>query len=249
MTRSESLKKRGIILVILLVGTILFLKLLDWYSREKDVKLLQQMQEGKYELEASKETMSYTQIIEAIESEDSVVITKDATLYEESEARDVWGKLVQQLELLIVSPLSKELKEISTRGDASIIGAEVQIFKEFEHKIYSCQIGTLHVMTNDYDNITIVFDAETYKIFSVDIWARNYEGEMGDRNNDTSKIIGEEQWKRAIEYYQDVEGVTDKKIYADLGYGYLVICVYEESCFDFLENLFEKSYDKDEIQF
>lgn len=234
MTRKERWKKRGIILFVLFIGTLTILKLFDWYSKERDEKLLQNMGSRKYEVAVSEKNMSYRQMLEAIAAKDgnSTIVTRNSELYTEEEMQKINEKLREVVDTLIISPWKEKIFDLQENINTRSFGMEVQIFREFDNKIYSGRIGTLH-LERDYENVTFIFDAEKYRIFSLE-YNGNLAEEIDIEEIDSYRKV---QFEIISKFNSDVEDLKAYLPTLEISNWLLSVRVYDYASFDFLQNV------------
>ena len=170
MKHRKTICKNICIVVCLLIATILLLQILGIYYQFEDKKLIGNIEESAYDIEVGENSLSFAQKIEALNSEETIILEQDEKelYYGETEFNEFSKKLEYQIRQLVVSPWRGFiLEKVLTSKDKMFYGHEAQIFYEINNKMYTFEIVGFDISSAN-GTFSVLFEKDTCEIFYIE---------------------------------------------------------------------------------
>lgn len=170
MKNCKMVYKNICIVICLLAATILLLQVLRIYYRLEDKNTIGSIEKSAYDIEAGENSLSFAQMVEAIDSEETIVLEQNGKdlYYSETEFNECSDKLKYQIRQLLVEPWRGfVLESLMNSKEVEIYGREVQFFYEIDNKIYTFKLVGLHFSSQD-GMACILFEKDSCAIFSIE---------------------------------------------------------------------------------
>lgn len=170
MKNCKTVYKNICIVICLLAATILLLQVLRIYYRLEDENTIGSIEKSAYDIEAGENSLSFAQMVQAIDSEETIVLEQNGKdlYYSETEFNEYSDKLKYQIRQLVVEPWRGFILEaLMNSKEVEIYGREVQFFYEVDNKIYTFQLVGLN-FTSRNGMACILFEKDSCAIFSIE---------------------------------------------------------------------------------
>lgn len=170
MKHRKTVCKNICIGICLLLVTILLLQVLRIYYQFEDKNLIGNIEESAYDIEVGENSLSFAQKIEALNSEEAIILEQDEEelYYSETEFNEFSKKLEYQIRQLVVSPWREIiLEKVLNSNDKLFYGHEAQIFYEINNKMYTFEVVEFDIPSAN-GTFNVLFEKDTCEIFYIE---------------------------------------------------------------------------------